>query len=70
MKYIDLLKSSTDEEFAEIIANDDIFNMACVENYNFDNNSCKYGKVDCYKCILSLLRSEIEEDIVKRTMQD
>lgn len=71
MRYIDLLKSSSDEEFAQIIANDDIFNMACVENYNFENKVCDYNRVNCYKCILSLLQSEVEEDILKRDkMQD
>ena len=70
MRYIDLLKSCTDEEFAEIIANDDIFNMACVENYDFENDVCKHGRVSCYKCILALLQSEVTKDINKRVMQD
>ncbi len=66
MKYRDFLNSCSDEELAEILANDDIFNMACVEHYDFTNNKCPYKDNDCEKCILALLDSDIEEDIVKR----
>ena len=66
MTYRELINTYTNEELAQILANDDLFNMACVENFNFDVSSCKYQNKDCYKCILALLDSEVEEDILKR----
>ena len=70
MTYIEFLRTLPTEEFAQIVAHDAIFNMACVENYDFEVCACKYSRVDCYKCILSLLNSEVDKDILKRNMQD
>lgn len=70
MKYRELLNSLSNEEFAQVVAEDGIFNTACVENLN-EQNECGYSRVDCYKCILALLNSEVENgDILKRDMQD
>ena len=70
MKYREFLNSLSNEEFAQVVAEDGIFNIACVSNLDGPENICKYEKVDCFKCILALLESEVEEDINKRTMQD
>ena len=70
MKYREFLNSLTDEEFAQVLANDDIFNMACVENYDFEVCGCRQGRIDCYKCILAILQSEVEGEAIKRPMQD
>ena len=71
MTYRDFLNSLSNEEFAIIVAEDGIFNIACVANLNVPENICKYEKVDCYKCILALLESEVDSEILKRKiMQD
>jgi hypothetical protein len=66
MKYREFLNSLSDEEFAQVIADDGIFNIACIANLEGPENICKYEKVDCFKCILALLNSEVEGDIIKR----
>ena len=66
MTYREFLNSLSDEDFAVAIANDDLFNMACVENYSFEAVKCPYGNVDCHKCLLALLQSDVDGDIIKR----
>lgn len=70
MKYREFLNSLSNEEFAQVVVDDGIFNIACVANLEGPDNICKYERADCYKCILALLNSEVEEDINKRGMQD
>lgn len=66
MKYREFLNTLSNEEFAQVVADDGIFNIACVANLEGPENVCKHEKVDCYKCILALLDSEVDEDIHKR----
>ena len=71
MRYRELLNSLSDEEFAQVVAEDGIFNVACVSNLEGAENICKYKKIDCFKCILALLQSEVDADVLKRdSMQD
>ena len=66
MTYREFLNTLSNEEFAQVVADDGIFNIACVANLEGPENTCKYEKMDCYKCILALLDSEVDEDIHKR----
>ena len=70
MKYREFLNTLSNEEFAQVVADDGIFNIACVANLEGSDNICKYEKMDCHKCILALLESDVENDITKRAMQD
>ena len=58
MKYREFLNSLSDEDFAEIIAQDGIFTVACVDNFNFEEDKCPSGYTNCKECILKLLQSE------------
>lgn len=55
----------SNEDFAHIIAEDGIFNIACVENSK-KTGECCFNRVDCYKCILCLLNSDVDGEITKR----
>ena len=65
MTYREFLNSLSNEEFAQVVADDSIFNIACVANLEGPEHVCKHEKVDCFKCILALLESKVEEDINK-----
>lgn len=61
MKYKDFLLTLSDEDLAETIATDAIFNAACVDNFDFEGDKCPHNFEKCKECILALLQSEVEE---------
>lgn len=65
MKYREFLNSLSNEDFAHIITEDGIFNIACVENAKASGECC-FNRIDCYKCVLALLESEADGEIIKR----
>ena len=60
MKYRDFLLTLSDEDLADAIAEDVIFNTACVENFDFEKDSCPHNYSMCKECILKLLQSDVE----------
>jgi hypothetical protein len=58
MTYREFLNTLSDEDFAEIIAQDGIFNAACVDNFDFNEERCPNGYTKCKECVLELLKSE------------
>ena len=72
MRYREFLNSLSDVDFAEIVAEDGIFNIACVENSVGEHCECKYSNKDCFKCVLAVLNSDADNlDLLKRSdMQD
>ena len=58
MTYREFLNTLSDEDFAEIISQDGIFNAACVDNFNFDKDECPHKYSKCKECVLALLKSE------------
>ena len=69
MTYREFLNSLSDEDFSEIIAQDGIFNAACVDNFSFDEDRCPHGYNRCKDCVLELLKSEVKL-ILNLHMQD
>lgn len=61
MTYREFLNSLCDEDFAEIIAQDGIFNAACVDNFSFEDKKCPHGYSKCKDCVLKLLTSEMKD---------
>ena len=61
MKYKEFLLNLSEEDLAETIATDAIFNAACVDNFNFEEDKCPHNFQNCKDCILKLLQSEVEE---------
>lgn len=59
MTYREFLNSLSNEDFAEVMAEDGLFNAACVENFNFDDKKCPHEYKKCKECILQLLNSEM-----------
>lgn len=58
MTYREFLNSLSDEDFAEVVAQDGIFNAACVDNFSFNEDKCPHGYSKCKECVLELLKSE------------
>lgn len=68
MKYREFLNSLSNVDFAKIVAEDGIFNIACVENSVGEHCECRYNNKDCFKCVLSLLNSDADNlDLLKRS---
>ena len=61
MTYREFLNSLSDEDFAEIVSQDGIFNAACVDNFNFEEQKCPHGYSRCMDCVLKLLTSEVTD---------
>lgn len=61
MKYREFLNTLSDDDFAEVISTDGIYNQACVDNYSHGEQKCPYGYDKCKECVLRLLQSEIED---------
>lgn len=61
MKYREFINKLSDEEFAQTLIDDVIIHMSC--NCSVVNNSpvCPYEIKDCLKCIVKLLKSEVED---------
>ena len=63
MTYREFLNKLPDEDFADAIANNTIFNIACVHSNKF-NTECLNSNLfseHCIDCIVKLLKSEFEE---------
>ena len=60
MKYRELINKLSDEELAQCIIDDSLLHIACAENLD-TNTKCPYKYKDCFKCIVKLLKQEVEE---------
>ena len=60
MTYRELVNRLSDEEFAQTIIDDVLIHMCC--KCSIDNNEavCPYDIKDCFKCLVKLLKSEVE----------
>jgi hypothetical protein len=60
MTYRELVNKLSDEEFAQTIMDDVLIHMSC--NGSIVNNElkCPYPNKDCLKCIVKLLKSDVE----------
>ena len=61
MTYREFLNSLSDEDYAEVVSQDGIFNNACVDNFSFGDHKCPHEYKKCKECILKLLKSEITD---------
>ena len=61
MTYREFLNNLNDEDFAEVIAKDGIYNNACVDNYSHGEQKCPYGHDKCKECVMKLLKSEVTD---------
>lgn len=69
MTYRELTNKLTDEEFAQMICEDSLLNIACIENRTGENNECPFKLKDCFKCIVKLLKSDVDSsEITKRNI--
>lgn len=59
MKYRELVNKLSDEELAQTLLDDVLLHMAC--GRSVVNDECPYKIQDCLKCIVKLLKSEIED---------
>lgn len=60
MTYRDLLNKLSDEEFAQTIMDDVLIHMCCDCSIENNQSICPYNVQDCFKCLVKLLKSEIE----------
>ena len=61
MTHRDFLNNLSNVDLADIIAEDGIFNMACVESSKHVNCPYPVGSHKCKQCIKEFLDSEFEE---------
>ena len=61
MKYREFLNNLSDEDLAEVIAKDGVYNTACADNYNHKDHKCPYGHDKCKECVMKLLESEVTD---------
>ena len=61
MTYRELVNKLSDEELAQVIIDDVLLHMCC--NCSIEDNKpvCPYEVKDCLKCIVKLLKSEVED---------
>ena len=61
MTYRELVNRLSDEEFAQTLIDDVLLHMCC--NCSVEDNKpvCPYEIQDCFKCLVKLLKSEVEE---------
>lgn len=60
MKYRELVNQLSDEEFAQTILDDVLIHMSCNCSIVDNKPVCPYELKDCFKCLVKLLRSEVE----------
>jgi hypothetical protein len=60
MTYRELVNKLSDEEFAQTILDDVLIHMACNCSIVDNKPVCPQPQPDCLKCIVKLLRSEVE----------
>lgn len=61
MTYRELINNLSDEELAQTILDDVILHMCCNCSIKDGKPVCPYEISDCFKCIVKLLRSEVED---------
>ena len=60
MTYRELVNKLSDEEFAQTILDDVLIHMSCNCSIKDGKPICPYEIKDCFKCLVKLLRSEVE----------
>ena len=70
MLYREFLGSLSDEDLAQLVVDDTVLRMACVENLVGSENLCKFDYKDCHKCVLALLVSDSDAIIKRDNIQD
>lgn len=61
MTYREFVNKISDEEFAQTIIDDVLLHMACNCSIIDKKPVCPYEIQDCFKCIVKLLKSEVED---------
>ena len=61
MKYRELINSLSDEELAQTILDDVLIHMCCSCSVVDNKPVCPYEVSDCMKCLVKLLRSDVED---------
>ena len=61
MTYRELVNRLSDEEFAQTILDDVLIHMCCVGSIVDNTLKCPYRTKDCFKCLVRLLQSEVED---------
>ena len=60
MTYREFLNRVSDDDFADIILENAIFNIACVDSAKFNICKKKVPSKKCKPCLLRMLKSEVE----------
>ena len=60
MTYRELINQLSDEEFAQTIIDDVLIHMCCSCSIQDGKHVCPYEIEDCFKCLVKLLKSEVE----------
>ena len=60
MTYRELVNKLSNEEFGQVLIDDVLIHMACSCSIVNGNPVCPYKVKDCLKCIVKLLKSEVE----------
>ena len=60
MTYRELVNNLSDEEFAQTIIDDVLLHMCCNCSVVDNQPVCPYEIKDCFKCLVKLLKSEVE----------
>lgn len=61
MTYRELVNNLSDEEFAQTILDDVLLHMCCSCSIVNGNPICPHKVKDCFKCLVKLLRSDVED---------
>lgn len=60
MTYREFLNRVSDEDFVDIILENTIFNIACVDSDKFNTCKKKSPSKKCKQCLLKMLQSKLE----------
>lgn len=60
MTYRELVNNLSDEEFSQTIIDDVLLHMCCNCSIIDGHPVCPYAVKDCFKCLVKLLKSEVE----------
>ena len=61
MTYRELVNNLSDEEFAQTILDDVLLHMCCSCSIVNGKPICPHKVEDCFKCLVKLLRSDVED---------
>ena len=61
MTYRELVNKLSDEEFAQTIIDDVLIHMCCNCSIVDGKPICPYKVEDCFKCLVKLLKSDVED---------